>query len=43
MMNVEAGNAMIAHHAHAYPFELVRDDNPRGRAWLEAIMAEPAY
>jgi len=33
---------MIARHGLAYPFELLSDDNPRGRAWLQNVLAEPA-
>ena len=33
---------MIARHGLAYPFELVNDNNPRGRAWLQNVLAEPA-
>ena len=33
---------MIARHGLAYPFELMHDDNPRGRAWLANVLAEPA-
>ena len=33
---------MIARHGLAYPFELMHDDNPRGRAWLQNVLAEPA-
>lgn len=33
---------MIARHGLAYPFDLIRDDNPRGRAWLNNVLAEPA-
>jgi len=33
---------MIARHGLAYPFELMEDANPRGRAWLSNVMAEPA-
>ncbi len=33
---------MIARHGLAYPFELMHDDNPRGRAWLSNVLAEPA-
>lgn len=33
---------MIARHGLAYPFELIEDKNPRGRAWLSNVMAEPA-
>ena len=33
---------MIARHGLAYPFELMEDANPRGRAWLSNVMAEPS-
>ena len=29
-------------HTFAYPFECVRDDNPKGRAWRERVWADPA-
>lgn len=25
-----------------YPFEVIRDDNPKGRAWLDKVLADPA-
>jgi hypothetical protein len=31
-----------ARHGLAYPFDLVEDTNPRGRAWLQNVLAEPA-
>lgn len=33
---------MIARHGLSYPFELVEEKNPKGRAWLLNVMAEPA-
>ena len=33
---------MVARHGLAYPFELMDDANPRGRAWLNSVLAEPA-
>jgi len=33
---------MVARHGLSYPFDLVEDKNPRGRAWLNNVMAEPA-
>lgn len=33
---------MIARHGLAYPFDLLDDDNPKGRAWLQNVLAEPA-
>lgn len=29
-------------HGLAYPFEVIDDNNPRGRAWLQNVLAEPA-
>lgn len=31
-----------ARHGLAYPFELIEDKNPIGRAWLSNVLAEPA-
>ena len=33
---------MIARHGLACPFEMLSDENPRGRAWLSNVLAEPA-
>lgn len=33
---------MVARHGLAYPFDLQDDPNPRGRAWLANVLAEPA-
>lgn len=33
---------MVARHGLAYPFDVVEDSNPRGRAWLQNVLAEPA-
>ena len=33
---------LVARHGLSYPFELVEDANPRGRAWLQNVLAEPA-
>lgn len=33
---------MQARHGLAYPFDLIEDNNPRGRAWLQNVLAEPA-
>jgi len=33
---------MIARHGLAFPFEMLSDENPRGRAWLQNVLAEPA-
>ncbi len=32
----------VEEHSFYYPFECVRDDNPKGRAWLEKCMNDPA-
>lgn len=39
-MSPDAGNQLIPHTSMVYPFNVVRDDNPRGPAWLSAVMAE---
>jgi hypothetical protein len=33
---------MVARHGLSYPFDLVEDNNPRGRAWLQNVLAEAA-
>ena len=33
---------MVARHGLSYPFDLVEDTNPKGRAWLTHMLAEPA-
>ena len=33
---------MKSRTAFAYPFDLVEDKNPKGKAWLNNVMAEPA-
>lgn len=33
---------MRSRHGLVYPFELIEDNNPRGRAWLSNVLAEPA-
>lgn len=33
---------LVARHGLSYPFDLISDDNPRGRAWLQNVLAEPA-
>jgi hypothetical protein len=38
----ESGNYLIAQHAQVFPFEVLKDDNPRGRPWLEHILYEQA-
>ena len=32
----------VARHGLSYPFDLVEDKNPRGRAWLQNVLAEAA-
>lgn len=36
----EAMNNMKPRHSLKYPFAVVEDKNPKGRAWLQAILAE---
>lgn len=31
-----------ARHGLVYPFDLIADRNPKGRAWLSNVLAEPA-
>lgn len=33
---------MRARHGLAYPFEVTDDPNPKGRSWLQNVLAEPA-
>jgi hypothetical protein len=33
---------MVARHGLSFPFDLVEDKNPRGRAWLQNVLAEAA-
>ena len=33
---------MVPNTVLSFPFEVLQDQNPKGRAWLEKIMAEPA-
>lgn len=42
MSNPEHGNQVIGRTALSYPFEVMEDKNPRGRAWLQHVLAEPA-
>lgn len=35
----EGMNRMTSQNSLRYPFQVVRDDNPRGAAWLRAVMA----
>lgn len=39
-MNPEPGNALIPHTGMVYPFQVIEDKNPRGGAWLSAILQE---
>lgn len=32
----------VNRNTFSYPFECVRDDNPKGRAWREKVWADPA-
>jgi hypothetical protein len=43
LSNPEISNQLIPQHSWAYPFEVLRDPHPHGRAWLETILAEPTY
>lgn len=40
-VDLESGNQLYANVGYVYPFEVIEDTNPKGRAWLENIMAEP--
>lgn len=33
---------LVERTALAYPFQVLEDPNPRGRAWLRAVLSEPA-
>lgn len=33
---------MVARSGLSYPFDLIEDTNPRGRSWLQNVLAEPA-
>jgi hypothetical protein len=33
---------MVARHGLVYPFDLVEDPNPKGRGWLNNVLAEAA-
>jgi hypothetical protein len=39
-VGAEPSNRVRGSSAAKYPFSLVRDDNPRGAAWLRELMAE---
>lgn len=38
--DLESGNALIPSESLCYPFEVLEDKNPAGRAWLERVLAE---
>jgi hypothetical protein len=40
MNDPEMGNQLIPHNAQVYPFEVLSDPSPAGRAWLERVLAE---
>lgn len=40
--DLETGNMLYQTSGVVYPFEVVEDKNPKGRAWLDNILAEPA-
>ena len=39
-MGTQAFNQMRPHHSLAYPFTVLEDKNPRGRAWLLSVLAQ---
>lgn len=39
-MDPEPGNELIGRSAMVYPFEVLDDPHPLGRAWLERVMGE---
>lgn len=39
--DLESGNVLYSNSVQVYPFQVIKDDNPRGAAWLENILAEP--
>lgn len=41
--NIDMANHLAAKTMLVYPFEVIEDKNPKGRAWLENILAEPSY
>ena len=41
LSNPESGNSLIGRTALAYPFDVLEDKNPLGRAWLDKIRSEP--
>ncbi|MBV8658233.1 MAG: hypothetical protein JO142_10460 [Burkholderiales bacterium] len=36
-------DSLRGHTALVYPFQVTKDANPRGPAWLERILMEPSY
>lgn len=40
-IDLELGNRLFANTGLVYPFEIISDANPRGKPWLENILAEP--
>jgi hypothetical protein len=40
MGDPEKGNALVGRTALCYPFQVLEDKNPKGRAWLAAVLAE---
>lgn len=40
MMDPEPGNELIGRSAMVYPFEVLEDPHPKGRAWLERVLGE---
>ena len=39
-MGTQAFNQMRPHHSLAYPFTVLEDKNPKGRAWLLSVLAQ---
>lgn len=40
MMDPEPGNELIGRSVMVYPFEVLNDPHPLGRAWLERVMSD---
>ena len=40
--NMPDDRRLVGNEGHCYPFEVIEDKNPLGRAWLSKIMAEAA-
>lgn len=40
-VDLETGNQLYANVGLVYPFEVVKDANDKGRAWLDNILSEP--